>query len=90
MKRDAVLKIINPAGKENAMLTYTEMKEGLIQEGIQKGRQEGVREGRQEGIEEGESKALHNLAQNMRTEGLSIETIMRVTGLSEQEVQGLN
>ena len=106
MERDAVLKIINPAGKENAMLTYTEMKEELIQEGVQKGmqkgmqkgrqegvregRQEGVREGRQEGIEEGESKALHNLAQNMRTEGLSIETIMRVTGLSEQEVQGLN
>ena len=110
MERDAVLKIINPAGKENAMLTYTEMKEELIQEGVQKGRQEGieegiqkgrqegvregrqegVREGRQEGIEEGESKAMHNLAQNMRTEGLSIETIMRITGLSEQEVLGLS
>ena len=82
MSKDDILDIVNPAWKEETMLTYTEMTEQI--------RQEGVREGRQEGIEEGESKALHNLAQNMRTEGLSIETIMRVTGLSEQEVQGLN
>ena len=98
MKRDAVLKIINPARKEDVMLTYTEMKEGLIQEGVQKGRQEGIeegiqkgiRKGRQEGIRVGASEAMHNLARNMVAEGLSIETIMRVTGLSEKEVLGLS
>ena len=83
------------------MLTYTEMKEGLIQEGMQKGmqkgrqegmqkgRQEGMQKGRQEGIREGASEAMHNLARNMLTEGLAIETIMRITGLSEQDVQTL-
>ena len=68
------------------MLTYTEMKEGLIQEGVQKGIQKGMQKGRQEGIEEG----VHNLARNMVTEGLAVETIVRITGLSEQEVQALN
>ena len=77
MDRAVILEQLNPAGKENAMLTYTEMKEGLIQEGVQKGRQEGVREERQE------------LARNMLTEGLAIGTIMRITGLSEQEVKAL-
>ena len=96
------------------MLTYTEMKEGLIQEGVQKGRQEGMQKGRregmqkgrqegmqegiqkgmqkgrQEGIQEGASEAMHNLARNMLTEGLAIETIMRITGLSEQDVQALS
>ena len=105
MKRDAVLKIINPAGKENAMLTYTEMKEELIQEGVQKGIQKGIQKGRQEGIEEGvqkgrqegiekgmrrgASEAMHNLARNMLTEGLALETIVRVTGLSEKDMRAL-
>ena len=74
MSRAVILERLNPKGKEETMLTYTEMKEGLIQEGVQKG----IREERQE------------LAQNMLTEGLSIETIVRITGLSEEDVRGLN
>ena len=116
---DVVLKVVNPGGKEEDMLTYTEMSEQLIEEGMQKGiqkgmqkgrqegvregRQEGVREGRQEGVREGRqegmqkgieegmqrgtSETMHHLARNMVAEGLSIETIMRITGLSEKEVQ---
>ena len=92
---DVVLKVVNPGGKEENMLTYTEMSEQLIEEGmqkgLQKGMQKGMQKGRQEGIEEGvqrgTSEARHNLAQNMVAEGLSIETIMRITGLSEKEVQ---
>ena len=126
MTKDDILEIVNPAGKEKTMLTYTEMTEqmrqesmqegmqkgwqggmqkgwqGGMREGIQKGRQEGMQkgiqkgrqEGRQEGIEEGvergESKAMHTLARNMLTEGLAVETIMRITGLSEQEVRALS
>ena len=122
---DVVLKVVNPGGKEENMLTYTEMSEQLIEEGMQKGRQEGMQMGRQEGMQmgrqegmqkgrqegmqkgrqegmqkgrqegmqmgrrEGTSETLHNLAQNMVAEGLSIETIMRITGLSEKEVQVL-
>ena len=125
MTKDDILEIVNPAGKEKTMLTYTEMTEQMRQEsmqegmqkgiqkgrqegmqkgiqtgmqegiqkgrqeGIQKGRQEGMQKGRQEGIQEGASEAMHTLARNMLTEGLAVETIMRITGLSEQEVQAL-
>ena len=80
---DVVLKVVNPGGEEENMLTYTEMSEQLIEEGMQKGRQEGIEEGvqkgmqkgRKEGIEEGmqkgTSKALHTLARNMVAEGLA-------------------
>ena len=82
MDRAVILERLNPEGKENAMLTYTEMKEGLIQEGVQKGIQKGM--------QKGASEAMHNLARNMLTEGLVVETIMRITGLSEQEVRALS
>ena len=101
MTKDDILEIVNPAGKEKSMLTYTEMTEQIREEGMQKGIQtgwqggmrEGIQKGRQEGIEEGvergASEAMHTLARNMLTEGLAVETIMRITGLSEQEVQAL-
>ena len=103
---DVVLKVVNHGGEEEDMLTYTEMSEQLIEEGMQKGmqkgRQEGMQKGRQEGmqkgiqkgmqegLQEGESKALHTLARNMVAEGLAVETIVRVTGLSEEEVRALS
>ena len=102
MDRAVILERLNPEGKENAMLTYTEMKEGLIQEGmqkgiqkgmqkgIQKGMQKGIQKGMQKGRQEGIEEGVHNLARNMVTEGLAVETIVRITGLSEQEVQALN
>ena len=118
MTKDDILEIVNPAGKEKSMLTYTEMTEQIREEGIQtgwqggmregiqkgrqegmqkgrqegmqKGRQEGIQKGRQEGIQEGASEAMHTLARNMLTEGLAVETIMRITSLSEQEVRALS
>ena len=102
----AIMRTVNPEDKENAMFTLTELKEQFRQEGMQEGRQEGRQEGMQEGRQEGRqegmqkgiqkgmqkgaSEAMHTLAQNMVAEGLSIETIMRVTGLSEQEVRALS
>ena len=87
---DVVLKVVNHGGEEENMLTYTEMSEQLIEEGMQKGRQEGMQKGRQEGMQKGASEALHTLARNMVAEGLAIEAIVRMTGLSEKEVRGLN
>ena len=60
------------------MLTYTEMTEQIRQESMP------------EGIQKGTSEARYNLARNMVAEGLAIETIVRITGLSEQDVRGLN
>ena len=111
---DVVLKVVNPGGEEENMLTYTEMSEQLIeegmqkgieegmqkgmqmgrQEGMQKGRREGMQKGRQEGMQKGRQEGVREerqeLARNMLTEGLAIETIVRVTGLSEEDVRALN
>ena len=118
MKKDDILEIVNPAGKEKAMLTYTEMTEQMRQESMQKGWQEGMQKGRQEGMQKGMQKGIQTgwqggmregiqkgrqkgrqeglreerqeLARNMVAEGLAVETIMRVTSLSEQEVRALS
>ena len=106
---DVVLKVVNHGGEEENMLTYTEMSEQLIEEGMQKGRQEGMQKGRQEGMQKGRQEGMQmgrqegiqmgrqegvreerqELAQNMVAEGLAIETIVRVTGLSEKDVRAL-
>ena len=74
----------------------TGYKEGLEvgrKEGIEEGRKEGIEEGRKEGIEEGrkegEYKAKVVMAQAMKRQGISIETIVAVSGLTEEEIKTL-
>ena len=70
----------------------TGYKEGL-EVGIERGRKEGIEEGRKEGIEEGrkegEYKAKVVMAQAMKRQGISIETIVAVSGLTEEEIKTL-
>ncbi len=54
-------------------------------EGIEKGRQEG----REEGIEEGRKEERRLIAQKCKEEGMSIEMIIRLSGLTEQEILSL-
>lgn len=54
-------------------------------EGLEEGRQEGIQEGKQEGIQEGKQE----VAINLLTEGMAIEVIARITGLSVEVVQEL-
>ena len=67
----------------------TGYKEGL-EVGIEKGRKEGIEEGRKEGIEEGRKEGEHKakvvMAQAMKRQGISIETIV-VSGLTEEEIK---
>jgi predicted transposase/invertase (TIGR01784 family) len=63
------------------------------QEGREEGRQEGREEGRQEGIMIGEEKGRQErdkeIAHQMKLQGLSIELIIKLTGLSREEVERL-
>ncbi len=54
-------------------------------EGLAKGREEGRLEGREEGRLEG----LRLTAQKLKQEGLSIEMISKVTGLTTDEIEKL-
>ncbi|MEZ5671953.1 MAG: Rpn family recombination-promoting nuclease/putative transposase [Thiotrichaceae bacterium] len=53
------------------------------------GKFEGKQEGRQEGRQEGERSMKLETAKAMLTEGLSISLIIKVTGLSEPEIEQL-
>ena len=53
--------------------------------GLRKGEELGLRRGKQEG----EASGRRDTARNMLAEGFGIEQIMRITGLSQAEVQDL-
>jgi flagellar biosynthesis/type III secretory pathway protein FliH len=85
-------------GKETGYKEGLEVgrKEGIEEgrkEGIEEGRKEGIEEGRKEGIEEGRKEGEHKakvvMAQAMKRQGISIETIVAVSGLTEEEIKML-
>ena len=56
-------------------------------EGRAEGLEEGRAEGRAEGLEEGVQKKALEVAKNLKSMGLSIQDIQRVTGLSKDEIE---
>ncbi len=66
--------------------TATEIGE---QKGLKKGRKEGREEGRKEGLQKGAEKKAFAIAKTMLSEGLDIQLISKVTGLTEEEVTQL-
>jgi predicted transposase/invertase (TIGR01784 family) len=70
----------------NAVATAEQTgKETGYKEGLEVGRKEGIEEGRKEG----EHKAKVVMAQAMKRQGISIETIVAVSGLTEEEIKTL-
>lgn len=53
------------------------------------GRRQGKREGRLEGVEEGQRAEARRIAQTMLAEGMALETVLRITGLSEADIRGV-
>ena len=66
----------------------TAKAEGLA-EGFGKGRVEGHAEGRAEGLVEGRAETLAEVAKNLLSIGTPIESIMKVTGMTEDEIKNL-
>ena len=64
-------------------------RETGLAEGRAEGRAEGLAEGRAEGRAEGEAAKAKAIAKGLLDEGISIEIIRRVTGLSAEEVKAL-
>ena len=60
-----------------------------IQMGIEQGIQQGIEQGIQQGIEQGEISAKCLLARNMLAEGLAPDVVVRISGLTENEVMAL-
>lgn len=58
----------------------------LEQKGIEKGIEQGIELGEQRGIEKGEREATLKIASTMLQNGLDRNTVMKMTGLSENEL----
>ena len=56
---------------------------------IEEGKIKGIAEGKAEGIAEGETKAKLAVAKSMLEEGSDIQFIIKVTGLSEADINKL-
>ncbi len=71
-----------------------EAREDGFEEGKEEGKEEGIKEGRKkgikEGIKEGEKETKKTIAKNMLKQKINIEMILKVTGLSKEEIQKLN
>ena len=58
----------------------------IEQKGIEKGIEQGIELGEQRGIEKGEREATLKIARTMLQNGLDRNTIMKMTGLSEDDL----
>jgi predicted transposase/invertase (TIGR01784 family) len=58
----------------------------LEQKGIEQGIEKGIELGRQEGRSEGEREATLKIARTMLQNGLDRNTVMKMTGLSEDDL----
>lgn len=63
--------------------------ERLQEVGRRKGKREGRLEGRQEGRKEGQHAEALRIAQRMLADGIARETVVKITGLTADEIAAL-
>ena len=66
-----------------------EGKEEGLAEGMEKGLAEGMKKGLAEGMEKGMNKRSLEIARKMLANGMDAATVMKITGLSESQLQQL-
>jgi predicted transposase/invertase (TIGR01784 family) len=64
-------------------------RDPLYKDGLQKGKEEGVEEGLEKGIEKGQKEREIAIAKAMLKQDMSIEMIVKLTGLLEKDVKKL-
>ncbi|ELN3120700.1 Rpn family recombination-promoting nuclease/putative transposase, partial [Escherichia coli] len=67
----------------DALMTIAQQ---LEQKGIEKGRAEGLQLGEQRGIEKGEREATLKIARTMLNNGIDHNTVMKMTGLTADDL----
>ena len=61
-----------------------------MERGIEQGKIEGIKQGKIAGKLEGEKEKALEIAKKMLAEGMNINIITKITGLSEAEIESLN
>ena len=74
----------------DALMTIAQQLEQKgIEKGIEKGRAEGIQLGEQRGLKEGERQATLKIALTMLQNGIDRSTVMKMTGLTEDDLAQL-
>ncbi len=64
------------------------IKEGKEQ-GIKEGKEQGIKEGKEQGIKEGAKKEKIEIAKRMKEQNMDIEDIIKITGLTKNEIESI-
>ena len=95
VKRLAEIRLMSHLEEQAALACAREagLEKGM-QEGLEKGMQEGFEKGMQEGHEQGKKEGLNQaqkeIARKMKEQKIDIKTIMKITGLTEEEIEKNN
>ena len=68
------------------MTIAQQLEQKGIEKGIEQGIEKGIQLGEQRGIEKGEREATLKIARTMLQNGLDRNTVMKMTGLSEDDL----
>ncbi len=68
------------------MTIAQQLEQKGIEKGIQQGIEQGIQLGEQRGIEKGEREATLKIARTMLQNGIDRNTVMKVTGLTEEDL----
>ena len=74
--------------RKNEEMRRKAAEEGM-KEGLKEGIREGIKEGMEKGMEKGEQKKQIEIARKMREDGISIDTIIKYTGLQSSDIEKL-
>ena len=80
---------VNQIVEEDERRKNEEMRRKAAEEGMKEGLKEGIREGIEKGMEKGEQKKQIEIARKMREDGISIDTIIKYTGLQSSDIENL-
>ncbi len=74
------------------LLQYNDVRnevECAREDGVEEGMQKGVQQGIQHGILQGMQQTTYEIAQKCIQEGMSLDFVIRITGLSSEELKSI-
>ena len=80
---------VNQIVEEDERRKNEEMRRKAAEEGLKEGIREGIKEGMEKGMEKGEQKKQIEIARKMREDGISIDIIIKYTGLQSSDIENL-
>ena len=80
---------VNQIVEEDERRKNEEMRRKAAEEGLKEGMKAGLEKGVKKGMEKGEQKKQIEIARKMREDGISIDTIIKYTGLQSSDIENL-